>query len=80
MLKTTVYLEELVDARLAAEARAEGVSKAELIRRAVDKLLADHSRVPEVPSVPVFSSGRPMTVAEMDDAVHISIRERAARR
>lgn len=80
MLKTTVYLPESLDARLAAEARAIGASKAELIRRAVERLLSESVRPRRSTDLPVFASGQVRTPEEMDDAVYASIKERATRR
>lgn len=80
MLKTTVYLPDGLDSRLAAESRAIGVSKAELIRRAVIRLLDESIRPRDDESLPIFSSGRPMTAQEMDDEIYAGVRERAARR
>jgi Arc/MetJ-type ribon-helix-helix transcriptional regulator len=80
MLKTTVYLPELLDSRLTAEAIATGVSKAELIRQAVVKLLDESERPRADDTLPVFSSGRPMTTEQMDEEIYAQIKERSALR
>jgi hypothetical protein len=53
--RTTVYLPDELDARLKAEMAVTGVSKAELIRRAIAMLL-DASE-PKRHPLPVFHSG-----------------------
>jgi hypothetical protein len=78
-MKTTIYLPEDLDGKLDAEAVATGVSKAELIRRAIAMLLARSAVRPSDP-LPVFRSGRSLTADQMDDDIYQSIRERAARR
>jgi ribbon-helix-helix CopG family protein len=80
MLKTTVYLPELLDSRLTAEAVATGVTKAELIRQAIIKLLAESERPRKDDTLPVFSSGRPMTADQMDVEIYAQIKERSASR
>ena len=80
MLKTTVYLPDALDGRLAAESRAVGVSKAELIRRAVTRLLDESTRPRADDNLPVFSSGRRRTLEQMDDDLYAQIKERADRR
>ncbi|GAA3067034.1 hypothetical protein GCM10017562_36840 [Streptomyces roseofulvus] len=81
MIKTTVYLPEALELRLDAEAAATGVSKAELIRRAIALLLDSSPRAQKgTGALPVFDSGRPRTAAGMDDAVYEHIKERNARR
>lgn len=80
MLKTTVYLPDGLDGRLAAESRAMGVSKAELIRRAVTRLLDESTRPRRDDSLPVFNSGRTLTPEQMDDDTYAQIKERTARR
>jgi hypothetical protein len=80
MVKTTVYLPEDLDVRLEAAARAAGVSKAELIRQGVSLVLAQAGHPRPSQPLPVFTSGRPLTPAAMDDAIYDHIKERAARR
>ncbi|MBD0020579.1 ribbon-helix-helix protein, CopG family [Gordonia pseudamarae] len=80
MHKTTVYLPEELDQRLEAEAKAEGVSKAELIRRGVTKLLDESRRPRQAKPFPVFRSGRSRTVDELREDLVGQIAERAARR
>ena len=57
MGRTTVYLPDELDQRLAAEAQAQGVSKGELIRRGVTKLLDESQRARQAKPFPVFHSG-----------------------
>ncbi len=78
VLKTTVYLPELLDSRLTAEALATGVSKAELIRQAVVKLLDESERPRMDDTLPIFRSGRAMTAEQMDDEIYAEIKERSA--
>ncbi|MFC7326592.1 ribbon-helix-helix protein, CopG family [Marinactinospora rubrisoli] len=80
MHKTTVYLPSELQARLDAEAAATGVTKAELIRRAVGLLLEDSGRKPLRRELPVIHGDRPKTVEEMDNSIYEHIKERAARR
>ncbi|PZU45479.1 MAG: CopG family transcriptional regulator [Microbacterium sp.] len=80
MHKTTVYLPRELDLRLAAEARAEGVSKAALIRRGVTELLEQSSRPRRTAELPVFNGGRTRSMDEIDDALGAQLAERAARR
>jgi hypothetical protein len=80
MLKTTVYLPEILDSRLTAEALATGVSKAELIRQAVVKLLDESARPRMDDTLPVFSSGRAMTAEQMDEEIYADIKDRSALR
>ena len=81
MRKTSVYLPPDLDARLNDEAAATGTSKAELIRNAVEALLANTRQVTDTPPLPVFRSGRQRrTPEEMDAAITERIAERAARR
>jgi hypothetical protein len=47
MLKTSLYIEPEVDEALTRLAKAEGVSKAELIRREL-RVLAEHAPAPRV--------------------------------
>ncbi|MFB9660624.1 CopG family transcriptional regulator [Glycomyces mayteni] len=78
--KSTVYLDERADLRLEAEARRRGVSKAELMRIFLDEgLLRSGEREP-LPPLPKFSSGRAMTVEEMDEAIYQSMKRRAEKR
>ncbi|MFT4008770.1 MAG: CopG family transcriptional regulator [Nocardioidaceae bacterium] len=80
MQKTTVYLPEELDLRLEAEARAEGVSKAELIRRGVAQLLDASTRPKRAKPLPVFHGGRTRSPEERDRTLVEQIAERAARR
>lgn len=80
MVKTTVYLPEELDTQLEAEAASSGVSKAELIRQGISMVLdqTPHSRQPG--ALPVFNSGRQLTLDDMDQLVSERITDRAARR
>jgi len=80
VFKTTVYFPDLLDSRLTAEAAATGVSKAELIRRAVVKLLDESDRPRSDDTLPVFSSGRSMTTEQMDEEIYAQIKERSSAR
>lgn len=80
MVKTTVYLPDDLDVRLEAESASSGVSKAELIRRGVALVLDNSPRRRPADPLPVFDSGRPLTVDEMDELVQEQARVRAARR
>ena len=80
MQKTTVYLPAELDLRLEAEATPEGVSKAELIRRGVAKLLDESRRPRQAKPLPVFRSGRTRMIEEIDRDLVDEIGKRAARR
>lgn len=81
MVKTTVYLPDELELRLDAEAEASGVSKAELIRRGIAMLLDSSSRRPsQSQPLPVFRSGKALSVDEMDARIYEHIKERSARR
>ncbi len=80
MHKTTVYLPADLDARLEAEAKAEGVSKAELIRRSVTQLLAASPRQPRSKPLPTFTGKGPRTMEQIDRDLVEQIAERAPRR
>ncbi len=80
MNKTTVYLPAELDLRLGAEAKVEGVSKAELIRRAIAKLLEESQRPRQAKPLPVFRSGRSRTMEEIDTDLVDEVARRAARR
>lgn len=80
MHKTTVYLPEDLDLRADAEAKALGLSKAELIRRGLAALLDASGTAKRSRPLPVFDSGRPRTADELDDALAAQLRSRTARR
>lgn len=80
MRKTTVYLPVELDLRLEAEAKAEGVSKAELIRRGVARLLDDSQRTRRAKPLPVFHGKRTRAMDEIDHDLVDQISQRAARR
>ena len=80
MQKTTVYLPEELDLRLEAEAKASGVSKAELIRRGIIALLGMPDRQERSAPLPVFNSHRPRTPEQLDDELVAELRSRVARR
>lgn len=78
-MKTTIYLPEGLDLRLEARAASSGTSKAELVRRAVTRLLDDGPAEPDL-ELPVFDSGRERTATQMKQDLVDQIGERAARR
>ena len=78
--KTTVYLPAELDARLGAEAKAEGVSKAELIRRGVAQLLEASPRRPRSKPLPTFTGTGTRTMEQIDHDLVEQIAERASRR
>jgi Arc/MetJ-type ribon-helix-helix transcriptional regulator len=80
MMKTTVYLPEELELRLDAESAATGISKAELIRRAIASWLDTSPRPKSSRPLPVFHSGRARSADEMDDEIYEHVKERAARR
>lgn len=80
MHKTTVYLPESLELRLDAFAASSGVSKAELIRKAVADMLDKLAPPTDSRSLPMFDSGRPMTPESMNDSVYVHIKQQAARR
>lgn len=80
MHKTTIYLPEELDLRLEAEAEASGLSKTELIRRAVASLLDASDRPLRSGLLPVFDSGRPRSVDELDVELVDQMKSRVARR
>jgi Arc/MetJ-type ribon-helix-helix transcriptional regulator len=79
-VKTTVYLPEELKAQLEAESAASGVKEAELIRRGIAMLLETSRRPKKKQPLPVFSSERPKTAEQMDDAIYAHVKDRAARR
>jgi predicted transcriptional regulator len=80
MTETTVHLPEELEVRLDALSAATGVSRAELVLRAI-ALLLDHAERPKQSrELPVFDSGRPLTPDEMDESVYEHMKERVARR
>jgi hypothetical protein len=62
MEKTTVYLPASLKVRVAATARARGMSEAAVIRHALDAF-TDRPR----PRLPLFSSGDPTLAERVDD-------------
>ena len=78
--KSTIYLDEKADLRLEAEARRRGISKAELMRRFLDEGLLRAADEDPLPPLPKFSSGGPLSVEEMDEAIYQSIRRRSLKR
>ena len=65
MVKTTVDLHEPLKRALERAALAEGLSEAELIRTAVEKLLVGRSE--RRPKLPLFSSGQPGLAERADE-------------
>ncbi|WP_205327926.1 ribbon-helix-helix protein, CopG family [Glycomyces sp. YM15] len=78
--KSTIYLDEKADLRLEAEARRRGIPKAELMRRFLDEGLLRAADEEPLPPLPKFSSGGPLTVEAMDEAIYQSIRRRSLKR
>ncbi len=78
--KTSIYIDEELDEALAAKAAEEGVSKAELIRRNLEVVVARPKR-PRI-SVGIFDAGRPFWAKDLDHelAVYLDIRDREERR
>ena len=67
MVKTTIYLPDDLKAALEREARRSSRSEAELVRLALERLLAP----PTPPPRPRFGQfrGEPLTVEQMDEAL-----------
>jgi Ribbon-helix-helix protein, copG family len=65
--KTTVYLPDALKRRLAQAARRRGQSEAELIRAAIERLLAGEA--PRRPTLPLFRSGDPTLAEHVDEAL-----------
>lgn len=78
-MKTTIYLPEGLDLRLEARASSSGTSKAELVRRAVARLLDDELVEPDL-ELPVFDSGLQRSASQLDQDLIDHIGVRAARR
>ncbi|WP_210495799.1 ribbon-helix-helix protein, CopG family [Patulibacter sp. SYSU D01012] len=68
MKKTSLYLEEQLDAALAARAAEEGVTKAEFIRRTLAGAVERPSR-PRPRSIAVFDSRDADASARVDDTL-----------
>ena len=66
MQKTTVYLPENLKRRLAQAAHRRGQPEAELIRQAIERLLAEDAR-PRPRAL--FQSGDPMLARRVDEAL-----------
>jgi Arc/MetJ-type ribon-helix-helix transcriptional regulator len=66
MRKTTVYLPDVLKDRLAALARRERRSEADLVREAVERLTSERPPAPRIPLV--RDSGAPTDLAENDEA------------
>jgi hypothetical protein len=62
--KTSIYLEEELDGRLAQRAAEEGISKAEFIRRTLSGAVAPPRR--PKPSIGIFDSGKGDISANVD--------------
>jgi hypothetical protein len=65
MKKTTVYLPDALKARLERVAGEKHTSEAEIIREAIDRFTAEREVPP--PTVPLFDSGDPGFVENVDD-------------
>ena len=66
MQKTTVYLPETLKRRLEQAANRHGQSEAELIRQAIERLLAEEAR-PRPRAL--FHSGDPTLARRVDEAL-----------
>ena len=65
--RTQVYLTEHQRQRIDALAEAEGVTMAEIIRRALDSYLEDRSPDPEPALAATFGAARDATVPSRDE-------------
>lgn len=64
MIKTTVYLPQTTKRRLAALARAQGRSEAELIREGIERLIRE---APRRPVFPLFRSSDGTLARRVDE-------------
>lgn len=64
MIKTTVYLPQSTKRRLAALARAQGRSEAELIREGIERLVQE---APRKPLFPLFRSSDGTIAQRVDE-------------
>jgi Ribbon-helix-helix protein, copG family len=67
MRKTTIYLPDDLKRRLTKTAQRRGEPEAELIRAAIERLLADEAR--PRPTLPLFHSGDPTLAERVDEAL-----------
>jgi hypothetical protein len=63
--KTSIYLDEDLDARLARRAAEEGITKAELIRRSLDAV-AHKPKRPKPKSIGIIKGGPPDLSSNVD--------------
>lgn len=77
--RTQIYLDEEQDRRLAARARAHGVTKSDLIRQAIDVFLeeadSDARQLEEFKAAVQYFQEHPLELPDMDDSL---TRSRAA--
>lgn len=67
MRKTTIYLRDEAKDALEQIARHEHAKEAELIREAIDRLIADRKR--PKPTIPLFRSGLPSIASDPRSAI-----------
>jgi hypothetical protein len=67
MQKTTVYLPDALKRQLARAAERRGESEAQLIRTAIERLLAGEAG--PRPTLPLFRSGDPTLAEHADEAL-----------
>ncbi|GAA1671975.1 hypothetical protein GCM10009830_17660 [Glycomyces endophyticus] len=83
MHKTTLYLPEDLEHDIDAAARALGVSKAEFMRRSLERSVADaKQKRPRRDPYLVLPTGRrrARSMEEIDDAIYESVKRRASKR
>lgn len=68
MKKTTIYLDDSTERRLAEMSRRRGRSRAALIRDAVERMIVDDGRPPRRPR-PLGASGHSDTSAQVDEVL-----------
>lgn len=68
MKKTTIYLDDATDSRLAEMSRRHSRSRAALIRDAVKRMIADDDRPPRRPR-PLGASGHSDTAERVDEVL-----------
>ena len=67
MKKTTVYLPNILKARLERAAEEDQTSEAEVIREAIDRFTSDRER--PRPKAPLFANGAVAPVENFDEAL-----------
>lgn len=68
MKKTTIYFDEGTESRLIEISRRRGLSRAALIRDAVQRMIADDDRPPRRPRT-LGASGHPDTSERVDEVL-----------